>query len=239
MNSVIMTSYNGEKYIAEQIASILHCLNAEDELIISDDGSTDQTCDIIRSFSKNDGRIIFLQGPHKGLNENIKFLLSFVKGDIVFISDQDDIWNEDKVSTINDYFLKNPDTLVVHHNAYIIDGDGKPINNASLYEILKQPKSLMGFFFRARGFGSMIAFRKEFLKFDFIPASSIGCYDNGLMMYALRLHKLDYIDDCLIKYRRHSHNVSSFKRRNILQLICSRIRFFKFCLTNVFRLKAK
>ena len=74
--SVCLCSYNGEKYITEQIRSILKQLTADDELIISDDGSTDSTPTIISEFEKNDERVRVVPGPGKGIISNINSLTS-------------------------------------------------------------------------------------------------------------------------------------------------------------------
>ena len=71
-NSIVMATYNGEKYISEQIDSILNNMSLNDELIISDDGSTDKTVDIIRKYQKKDNRIILVQGPKMGVKMNFQ-----------------------------------------------------------------------------------------------------------------------------------------------------------------------
>ncbi len=93
--SVAMATYNGEKYIKEQLESILLQLENQDEVIVSDDGSTDHTLKIIESL--NDQRIKILKGPRNGVKQNFAHALSFCKGKYIFLSDQDDIWLENKV----------------------------------------------------------------------------------------------------------------------------------------------
>ena len=85
--SVCMATYNGEKYIAEQIRSILPQLSEDDEVIVSDDGSSDATLDIVRSF--NDPRIRIVQNElEHGYTKNFENALNHANGDIIFISDQ-------------------------------------------------------------------------------------------------------------------------------------------------------
>ena len=100
---VLMSTYNGEKYIKEQVDSILSQLSDSDELIISDDLSTDKTLDILSSY--NDKRIkVINHQPHKGLPPHVYATLNFenalknAKGDYIFLSDQDDVWLEDKLA---------------------------------------------------------------------------------------------------------------------------------------------
>ena len=99
MISVCMASYNGEKYIKEQIDSILKQLSDEDELVISDDGSTDNTLSVIQSIHDKRIKLIHNQGEH-GYSRNFENALKNSKGDYIFLSDQDDVWKDNKVETI-------------------------------------------------------------------------------------------------------------------------------------------
>ena len=102
--SVCIASYNGEKYIKEQLNSILCQLEERDEVIISDDSSTDNTVQIIESFK--DKRIkIFREQKFKSPIYNFENAISKATGDIIFLSDQDDIWHKAKVHKIKQYFL--------------------------------------------------------------------------------------------------------------------------------------
>ena len=116
--SVAMATYNGEKYIKEQIKTILDCLEENDELVISDDGSTDNTLGIINSF--NDDRIVLIEGPQKGIKQNFANAIKNTSGEYIFLSDQDDIWEKDKVTEVIKCFEKENCTLVVH-DAEVVD----------------------------------------------------------------------------------------------------------------------
>lgn len=105
MISVCIATYNGEKYIGEQIASILKQLNANDEVIISDDGSTDATLSIIKTFQ--DPRIRVIPGPQKhSPTQNFENVLHHAQGDYIFLSDQDDVWKTNKVATCMKWLQK-------------------------------------------------------------------------------------------------------------------------------------
>ena len=88
--SVAMASFNGEKYISTQIKTILENLTENDELVISDDGSTDGTRRIIEGF--NDSRIRLLEGPKQGVKKNFENAIRNCSGKYIFLSDQDDVW---------------------------------------------------------------------------------------------------------------------------------------------------
>src|SRR5512133_2222389 len=100
MLSVAMTTCNGLPYVCEQIDSILPQLGPEDELVISDDGSTDGTRDLIDRLAWTDGRVKVLEGPRTGVIANVANALRGCKGDIVFLSDHDDVWLPDKVNQV-------------------------------------------------------------------------------------------------------------------------------------------
>ena len=110
--SVCMATYNGEMYIRRQLDSILKQMSADDELVISDDGSTDNTLEIIGSYK--DRRIKLLHSTHKNLILNFENALKQASGDVVFLSDQDDIWFDKKVKKYKEHLKKN---LLVFSNA--------------------------------------------------------------------------------------------------------------------------
>lgn len=95
-----MATFNGGRYLREQLDSILNQLTLEDELIISDDGSTDETCQIIKEYTQLDNRIKFVEGPRKGVIANFNHAIQQSKGDIIFLADQDDVWLPNKVAKI-------------------------------------------------------------------------------------------------------------------------------------------
>ena len=96
--SVAMVTYQGEKYIKEQLDSILEQLGPEDGVVISDDGSTDGTVAVIEAYCKSDERIHLLAGPGKGVKANVENALRACKGTYIFLADQDDIWKLEKCS---------------------------------------------------------------------------------------------------------------------------------------------
>ena len=98
--SVAMVTYQGEKYIKEQLDSILVCLDREDEIVISDDGSGDGTLEIIRKYAKEDKRIHLVDGPRKGVKANVENALRNCEGAYIFLADQDDIWMPEKVARV-------------------------------------------------------------------------------------------------------------------------------------------
>jgi hypothetical protein len=105
MISVCIATYNGEKYIKEQILSILAQLSTKDEIIISDDGSTDHTITKILEISSPIIKIVYNQNEH-GYTANFENALKNAKGNFIFLSDQDDIWEPNKVACCMEHFKK-------------------------------------------------------------------------------------------------------------------------------------
>ena len=94
MKSVAMAYYNGAKYIDEQIRSILANMEDADELIISVDDASDGSETILQNWAQNDPRIRIIKGPGKGVVKNFENAIKHCRGDIIFLSDQDDVWEK-------------------------------------------------------------------------------------------------------------------------------------------------
>ena len=139
--SVAMATYNGEKYIEEQIKSILSNLSSNDEVIISDDGSTDKTMEIINSF--HDERIRVIDGPKKGVIKNFENAIKNCNGDYIFLSDQDDIWCSKKVTTILNIFKNDSSTVLIVHDNKMIDAKLNTICDSFFRFRNRLPKMIM------------------------------------------------------------------------------------------------
>lgn len=219
--SVAMTTFNGEKYVEEQIKTILKSLRDGDELIISDDGSTDNTLKIIKSIEDN--RIKLINGPKKGLKQNFNNAIKNSTGDIIFLSDQDDIWMENKVEEVLKEF-EDEKIILIQHDTVVIDE-----NNNIIYEsFAKHRKVKTGIIknlIKNSYHGCCIAFRKE-LKKEILPIpENIYLHDEWIGLVAELNGKTKFIDEKLIEYRRHSSNTSSFKHLPILIMIKNRIGY--------------
>ncbi|EGF56173.1 glycosyltransferase, group 2 family protein [Bacteroides fluxus YIT 12057] len=117
MISVCIATYNGEKFIKEQLDSILHQLSDEDEIIISDDSSTDATLDIIKKYL--DKRIVIIDNQkfHSPVY-NFENAIKQAKGDYIFLADQDDVWLPHKIDSLLPHLVEND---LVLSNAKVVD----------------------------------------------------------------------------------------------------------------------
>lgn len=221
--SVAMATYNGEKYIKEQIETILKNLSDNDELVISDDGSSDMTVEIIKSF--NDKRIKLIEGPKKGLKQNFNNAIKNTSGDIIFLSDQDDIWMDNKVNRVVECFKLN-NYILIQHDAIVVDENNNVLFE-SFAEHRKVKTGIIKNLIKNSYHGCCIAFRKE-LKDKILPIpDNIYLHDQWIGMIAEVEGKTYFLNEKLMKYRRHSENNSSFHHLPINQMIKNRFQIIK------------
>jgi len=216
MVSVCIATYNGEKYIKEQLDSILCQLSEDDEVIISDDGSTDATLEIINSI--RDDRIkLFINEENFGYTRNFEKALNLVKGDIIFLSDQDDIWCPNKVKIYLHYF---GDYDILVSDAILINEQGMVLN-ASFFALRKPKKTRIGNILKFGYLGCCMAFKKEVLlkALPFPSKSNLCTHDNWLFLIGCYFFKYKILEDKLLLYRRHENNISVGGLKNITSFL--------------------
>lgn len=210
MISVCMATYNGEKYIKQQLDSILPQLAENDEIVISDNDSTDNTIDIIKSY--NDNRIKLLSYKcdrtklknklkrDKNITNNFENSLKECKGDVIFFSDQDDIWFPNKV--IDQLPLLEKYDLVMS-NATLIDGNGN-ITRKQLYDKNPLRRGLLSF--RARG--CLSAVTRELVEVSLPFPKTAFSHDLWLTTLAEYRHSYYFLNKQLVYHRRGIGNAS-------------------------------
>lgn len=230
--SVCIATYNGEKYIKEQLDSILMQLGDEDEIIISDDHSTDSTLKIIELL--NDKRIkIFVNNGTRGLTYNFENALKRASGDLIFLSDQDDIWNENKIRVCAEK-LKTFDVVIT--DCTLVD-ENLQILNQSYFKMNNSKKGFFKNIFRSSYLGSCLGFRKEILN-DVLPfPENLKLYhDWWIGIICDFKHDVCFIEDQLMLYRRHDKNMSTtgFKsKQKITKRIFDRVQLLFFCMNRL------
>ena len=199
-----MASYNGQMFIDEQICSIINQLSHEDELIISDDGSNDLTLDIINGYIANDIRIKLINGPQTGLVANFDNVLKHAQGEYIFLADQDDVWECNKVSVFLEYLQNN--MLVVSDCS--VNDESLNVINESFFSLNSSKSGFVKNLFKNSYLGCCMAFRKELLK-DILPFPlKIPMHDWWIGLVAESRYSVKFIPERLIKYRRHGGNAS-------------------------------
>lgn len=223
MISVCMATYNGEKYIKEQLDSILGQLGQEDELIISDDCSTDSTLDIIQGYK--DSRIRLFSGyKHKSLIHNFENALRRAKGEYIFLSDQDDVWAHNKVECMLVY-LRKFDCVV--SDCFVTDGNLK-VKQESFYELNHSRKNKFYNLFVSNPYlGCCMAFKGNVLRKCLPFPSNIPMHDIWIGNVAAFYFSTVFIEDRLIYFRRHGKNSSvtgGKSRYSLVQKLGMRVR---------------
>jgi glycosyltransferase involved in cell wall biosynthesis len=225
-----MASYNGERFIAEQIKSILSQINADDELVISDDQSKDQTISIIKSF--NDPRIkLYIHESAGRPTENFQNALYKSTGDIIFLSDQDDVWLKGKYEQM---LLKLETHDLVLSDSILVDENLNTLN-ISFFAYHGSKKGVLRNAVKNSYFGSCMAFKKELLQFALpFPATREIGHDIWIGLVAEMVGKVHFTDKPLILYRRHEDAVTphgfGHSNRSLAVKLLSRVVVLKYVL---------
>ncbi|MBV7389844.1 glycosyltransferase [Enterococcus sp. ALS3] len=235
--SVCMATYNGIHFIEAQLNSILPQLAETDELIISDDHSTDGTWDYLTKRQQEDTRIQLHLNPQKGLTKNFENAISRSQNELIFLSDQDDVWATEKVAVTKEYFAKAPDKTVIISDLMIVDNDFNEV--ISSYQKMRHTKN--GFWanlIRSSYIGAGMAFRKSLTQLILPIPTDVPMHDMWIGLLADSQKGVQFIPEKLVYYRRHDFNVSEIKttankkqqfiwRWQALKLVRQRIREFK------------
>ncbi len=203
--SIAMATYNGARYLQAQLDSFLEQTRQPDELVVCDDGSTDSTIDILERFQQDAPFTVKIHRNEMnlGFTKNFEKALLKCSSDVVFLSDQDDIWFSTKVEVVMKAFLANPGKLLVVHDGNLV-GEKLDWHGATM---LGQVKSG----YRASDSlvtGALTAMRAEFFSYALpIPTGVVG-HDVWLHNIARHLDARLVLDQLLQTIRRHSSNTS-------------------------------
>jgi glycosyltransferase involved in cell wall biosynthesis len=223
--SVCLATYNGEKYIKDQLDSILIQLDGDDEIVISDDSSTDSTVDIVNKY--DDSRIKIFNNQTKNPITNFENAIYHAHGDVIFLSDQDDIWEKDKVRVCIDS-LKYADLIV--SDCKIVDSDLNVIQS-SFFELNNSQKGVMNNLWHNSYIGCCMAFKRKILK-EVLPfPKDIPMHDSWIGFVCDLFYKSLFLPIPLILYRRHDQNATQTSRNSpnsILKKILFRWNLIKY-----------
>mgnify|MGYP004543652471 FL=1 len=216
---ILMATYNGEKYLEEQIESILNQTYSNFRLIISDDCSTDRTCAILKEYAQKDNRIeLYFQEKNLGYVKNFEFLLGKVENELYMLSDQDDYWLPEKVEkTYNKLIQENVD--MVFTDLIVVDEDEKIINK-SFNELMNLKKKIcktvgtseLAYLYNCVT-GCTIMGKKSNIK-NIIPIPTYSkhvLHDHWIALANSINGKVAYLSEGLIKYRQHGTNQIGIK----------------------------
>lgn len=204
MNSVCMATYNGGKYIREQVDSILAQLGPADELVVSDDGSTDDTCRILDSYCDDRIKIFKNEGRH-GVVRNFENALKHASGDYIFLSDQDDIWLPNKVNVCVAALANGTDLVL--HDAQVVNQTGAVVVE-SFFALRGSRTGYWKNLYRNSFLGCCLAFRKEILRYALPFPMGIAMHDIWIGLMVSKKGRVKLLREPLLFYRRHGANAS-------------------------------
>lgn len=208
--SVCLPTFNGGQYLRAQIGSILAQLAVDDELIISDDGSTDDTFKVINSF--HDARILVLRrGGSPSLSMNVENTLRHSSGDFIFLADQDDVWCQGRlalmVSKLDRYDL-------VVSDCFVTDSELN-VTHPSLFALQNSRPGLINNFFKNSYVGCCMAFKRSMLRSILPFPKNIAMHDWWIGLIGECFYKTYYLNEQLLYYRRHENNLSCTSKESI------------------------
>ena len=203
--SVVMCTWNGEKFVEQQIRSILDQSYSPIELLISDDASTDNTPSILQKFQSDERVTIIHQPVNIGLSKNYNLVLGKVKGEFIACSDQDDIWLSQKIESlyrdIGNELLIYSNSLLVHENGYSMGRTTADIRR------MYTGSDSRGYVMHSVVWGHAMMIRKELLQ-EALPIPEGIHHDDWLAFRALSLKGIKYHDEVLTHYRQHASSTT-------------------------------
>ena len=227
---ILMATYNGEKYLKEQIESIINQSYDNWTLLIRDDKSKDNTVSIIEEYERKDSRIKLLRDKKANLGfvKNFEELLNNSQKEFIMFSDQDDYWEKDKIKNYieilkkNESLLKKP--LLIHSNSFVCDKDLKIIKQKFINSVVAREKDTNSYFFSYIVQGSTVMINKRMKEISIPFLKAVTLHDRYFHLLAEFFGNRIFIDKTHTKYRQHADNKIGAKG-NILKKILKK-RYF-------------
>ncbi len=227
--SIAMCTFNGDRYLEEQLDSFAFQTRLPDEIIICDDGSSDNTLSIIEKFSNKASFPvrIFTNKIRLGSTKNFEKAISYCKGDIIALSDQDDVWFSNKLGCIENIFQTSPKIGAVVSNGEVVNELLQPLNyrlwdsfgfDKYNQNIVRAGKALDVLLKRNVVTGAAMAFKSD-LRNIYLPIPSSWVHDGWIALLISFFAELVITPEPLIKYRTHSEQQIGGQKKNLLDKI--------------------
>lgn len=227
--SVAMCTYNGADFLPAQLASIAEQSRPPDELIICDDASTDKTRAVLESFART-SRIpvsLYFSDQNAGSIKNFERAIGLCTGDIIALSDQDDVWHKHKLQRFEASFRDNPGVGMVFSDAELVDENLKPLGrriwnavgfDAHKQKLIRDGKSLDVLIHGWTVTGATMAFRSKYMPLALpIPANIAMIHDGWIALTVAAVADVAFIEDPLIDYRQHERQQIGAPQRPAVQ----------------------
>jgi len=217
--SVALCTYNGEKYLEEQLNSYLDQTFQPSEIIACDDGSVDKTLEILENFKIRSviPVHIYRNTTRLGFTKNFEKAISLCNGDFIALSDQDDVWLPDKAETLVNEFNKpeNENVNVIFTDMALVDGNLKSLNKTvwksfEFFKVIMSELNKKGYFKLLKERGNFVAgastmMRKKIVNklIPFVDGAKNWYHDGQIALIAAKNNELRYLDKPLVLYRQH------------------------------------
>lgn len=207
MISIAMATYNGESFVEKQIESFFKQTRLPDELVICDDCSSDRTYEILKKLESNAPfKIRPVRNERKlGCSVNFNKALSLCEGDLIFLSDQDDVWLPEKIEKMSRLAMRDDYNLLFMNDAMLTDQDLKPVGLTKLQQII----SAGGDEHKTFVMGCCMVFKRELLSLSLPIPDDYGAHDTWISRFAQGIGRKKVVHEILQYYRRHEQNVST------------------------------
>jgi len=219
--SVCMATWNGSRFLHEQLAGILSQLNSSDELVVVDDGSSDTTMQILEDAAADASHTrvrIYRNVKNLGAIRTFERALGLAEKDIVFLSDQDDRWLPGKVSRITRTFAAHPEVTLVLTDAQIIDGSGAVTSGSWVARRQFQAGTIANVV-RNTFLGCTMAFRRSSLEYCLPFPVDTPMHDQWIGTLHSIFGSMIFLPEPLMQYRRHDANVTKLHRASVAQML--------------------
>lgn len=217
--SVAICTFNGAKYIEAQLTTILAQSRLPDEIVVSDDGSTDGTIETIKRVFESSGiasgiHVRVLAGPGRGVTANFSSAIAACTSEVIVLSDQDDLWHRDRIASSLGYFVADGDLLLHHTDALIIDATGRRTGRTLFETLAVKSRELQainsgdGFMVYLRrniATGAAMAFRRRLFT-EAAPIPDEWIHDEWLAIFAAASGRVLVTTNTPVEYRQHGDN---------------------------------
>ena len=213
--SVAMCTYNGAEFLPAQLASIAEQSRLPDEVVICDDASTDGTRGVLESFSRTSPIPVslYFSDQNAGSLKNFERAIGLCTGDVIVLSDQDDVWRADKLQLLEQAFRDHPSAGLVFSDAELVDKNLNSLGrrmwdqvgfDAHKRKLIRTGKSLDVLITGWTVTGATMAFRADYVKLALpIPANIAMIHDGWIALAVAAVADVVFIEEALIKYRQH------------------------------------
>ena len=236
--SIAMTSYNGEKYLEQQLRSIMEQSYSNIEIIVVDDGSKDASLNILNRLAAIDSRIKIYQNPHNlGVVANLLRAVSLANGEYICCCDQDDYWRNDRIDILKKLIEKDEENVFAYSDLEICDENLKPIYDS--YFAFMRTKPREGYlgelsFLKNIVTGAAVMFRKKVKDMlILVPKDVPFMHDHLVFVISCSLGNIVYTNEKLVKYRQHEASTigvsypSVINKEKIIRELREKLAYFK------------